>query len=103
MLDINLEIKKLVEYAIKKNLIEERDRVYSVNAILEVLGEDSYNDLVIEDILDEPVEDILNRIREWAVQNNKVENDSNELLDLLDTRIMGVFVSKPSEFTKEFM
>lgn len=103
MLDINLEIKKLVDYAIKKNLIEERDRVYSVNAILEVLGEDSYTDLVIEESIDEPVEDILNRIREWAVINNKVENDSNELLDLLDTRIMGVFVSKPSEFTRAFM
>lgn len=101
MIDINDEIRNLVEYALRKELIDEEDRIYSTNALLEILGEDNY---VMHDneIRTEPVEDILNRIRIWAFENGKVENDSNELLDLLDTRLMGVFVSKPSEFRRKF-
>jgi len=103
MTDISLEIMRLVEYAIRKDLIEESDRIYCTNAVLEVLGEDYFEGNSVSEITGESVEDILNRIRLWAVENGKVENDSNELLDLLDTRIMGVFVSKPSEFIRCFM
>lgn len=101
MIDINDEIRNLVEYALRKELIDEEDRIYSMNALLEILGEDNY---VMHDneIRTEPVEDILNRIRIWAFENRKVENDSNDLLDLFDTRLMGVFVSKPSEFRRKF-
>ncbi len=101
MININNEIRNLVEYALRKRLIEEEDRIYATNALLEVLGEDNYTEY--ENVtLNEPVEDILSRIRNWAFENRKVENDSNELLDLLDTKLMGVFVSKPSEFRKKF-
>ena len=101
MIDINDEIRNLVEYALRKELIEEEDRIYATNALLEILGEDNYS-VHDKEIVHEPVEDILNRMRIWAFENGKVENDSNELLDLLDTRLMGVFVSKPSEFRKKF-
>lgn len=101
MIDIYFELKNLVDYAVRKELIDEEDRVYAMNGLLEVLGED-YLVESPEETREEPVEDILNRIRIWAVENGKVENDSNDLLDLLDTRIMGVFVSKPSEFRRRF-
>ncbi|MFH5836113.1 UDP-glucose--hexose-1-phosphate uridylyltransferase [Proteiniclasticum sp. C24MP] len=101
MIDIYYEIRNLVDYAVRKGLIEEEDRIYATNAVLEVLGEDSYIKCEKESV-DEPVEDILGRIRTWAVENNKVENDANEFLDLLDTRIMGVFIARPSVFRKEF-
>lgn len=101
MKDINLDVKRLVAYAVRKQLIEESDRIYATNALMEVLTEDHYMD-VDGPCPEEPVEDILHRIRLWAVENEKVENDSNELLDLLDTKLMGVFVSKPSEYMKKF-
>lgn len=101
MIDIYFELKNLVEYAIRKELIEEDDRVFAMNGLLEALGEDYLHEST-EECTEEPVEDILNRIRTWAVDNRKVENDSNELLDLLDTKIMGIFISKPSEFRKKY-
>lgn len=101
MIDIHYEIGNLVEYAVRKKLIEEEDRVYATNAVLEVLEEDAYVE-TFKEPSEEPVEEILGRIRRWAVENNKVENDANELLDLLDTRIMGVFIARPSLFRKEF-
>lgn len=101
MVDIFYEIRNLVDYAVGKKLIEKEDRIYAINAVLDVLGEDGYVESVKESA-DEPVEDILERIRVWAVEHGKVENDANEFLDLLDTRIMGVFISRPSDFRKEF-
>lgn len=101
MVDIYYEIKNLVDYAVRKRLIEEADRIYATNAVLEVLEEDNYIESSIES-KEEPVENILDRIRTWAVENHKVENDANDFLDLLDTRIMGVFISRPSVFRKEF-
>ncbi len=101
MIDISYEIKNLVDYAVRKKLIEEDDRIYVTNAIAEVLNEESFSESTKE-TADEPVENILERIRIWAVENNKVKNDANEFLDLLDTRIMGVFIARPSAFRKEF-
>lgn len=101
MIDISYEIRNLVDYAIRKKLIEEDDRIYATNEILAVLREDDFVDSTKETV-DEPVENILERIRIWSVENKKVENDANEFLDLLDTKIMGVFVARPSVFRKEF-
>ena len=42
MVDIYYEIKNLVDYAVRKRLIEEADRIYATNAVLEVLEEDNY-------------------------------------------------------------
>ncbi len=101
MVMINTEIKKLIEYGKLKKFITDEDEIYMINELLDILGLVAYEE-VNELIEQEPVEDILKRIRSWAVENNRVENDSNEVLDLLDTKIMGIFVSKPSEFRKQF-
>ena len=42
MIDTN--IKQLVEYGIANELIEEEDRIYTTNTILEMLKKDSYEE-----------------------------------------------------------
>lgn len=101
MVNINTEIKKLIHYGESKLFITAEDKIFMINQLLEVLNLDSFEDEKVE-YVQESVEEILNRIRKWAVENNKVENDSVEVLDLLDTKIMGVFVSKPSDFRRQF-
>ena len=101
MIDINLEIKKLVDYAINKELISERDRIYGTNKLLEVLGLDSYEESK-ESIENESVEDILDRINQWAVANNLVENDSVQLLDLFDTNVISQLIPMPSVIEDKF-
>ncbi len=102
MIDINREIKRLVDFAISKDLIDERDRIYGINRILEVLDLDTYIEPL--DSIDEVegVEDILENIRTWAVENNRVENDSIEVLDLFDTKIMAQLTKMPSTIESEF-
>ena len=54
-------IKKLVQYGLDTGLIQERDRVYATNQILDVLGMDSYEEpeiaegeICLEEVLKEP-------------------------------------------------
>lgn len=108
MIDINKEIKRLVDYAVSKNLIDERDKGYGINRILDVLNLDTFIEPVgyIEDSQNnrsiDSVEDILENIRIWAVQNGKVDAESNVELDLLDTKIMAQLTKMPSVIEKEF-
>ncbi|WP_312460248.1 UDP-glucose--hexose-1-phosphate uridylyltransferase [Proteiniclasticum sp.] len=100
-MNINNEIASLVDYAVRERLIENEDRVYAVNRILEILNLEYYSEGA--DIMRyESVEDILAKFRQWAVETEFVPNDSNEVLDLFDTKLMSVFVSKPSDFRKKY-
>ncbi len=102
MIDINKEIRDLTEYAILKELIVKRDRIYCINRLLEVLELDSYNEPLDNYNNELKVEDILENIRLWAVENKRVEDDSNDLLDLYDTKIMAQLIKMPSEIENKF-
>ncbi len=102
MIDINIEIKKLVDYAIDKGLLEERDRIYGRNKLLEVLGLDSYEEVKENLKKTDSVEDILGNINQWAVDNKLVDSDSVQLLDLFDTKVIAQLIKSPSVIEDEF-
>lgn len=102
MTDINLEIRKLVDYGINKSLISERDRVYSTNKLLEVLELNSYDETIEYIYEEESVEDILDRINKWAVENKLVNNNSIQLLDLFDTSVISQLIQMPSVIEDKF-
>ncbi len=99
-MNINQEIKKLCQYALSKGLIEEYDKDFAINQILAILQLDDYKDEEISKESDS-LEDILKNILDWAVANHRIE-DSIVYRDLLDTKIMGVFVDKPSIINHHF-
>ena len=102
MIDINEEIRNLVEFAILKGLIEIRDRTYGINRLLDALELDSYNEPKDKFKGNLEVGDILGNIRLWAVENDRVEDDSNDLLDLYDTKIISQLIKMPSQIEDEF-
>lgn len=102
MIDINVEIKNLVDYAISKGLIDKRDRVYGINKLIEVLGLDSYEAVEETRDIPESVEDILDNINKWAIDNKIVENDSIDILDLFDTKVISQLIKMPSAIEDEF-
>lgn len=103
-MNLNKEIGNLVAYAVREGLIEAEDRSYAINRLLEILGQEGYSATEFSKELSshEPVEVILQRFRDWAVETEFVNQDSNEVLDLFDTKLMSVFVSKPSDFRKKY-
>lgn len=101
MINIYDEINDLVDYAVKKNLIDKRDKIYAINKLLEVLHLDDFKDIKHKKE-ERTLDNILENIKEWAVLNNLVENDSIDLLDLFDTKLISQLIKMPSEIEQEF-
>lgn len=101
-INIYQQINRLIQYGLTNNFIHLDDVDYTRNAILETLQLDDYEDFPVdEETLDSPVE-ILEEILNWAAENRTLEENTVTYRDLLDTRLMGHFVPKPSEVIKKF-
>jgi len=102
MINIDREITRLINFGVEKGLVDSYDRVYATNKLLEVLELDSYEFIQLEnEFLDEPVE-ILNQILDWAYENNRLKENSTTYRDLLDSKIMGAIMPRPSEIIRTF-
>lgn len=101
-------IKQLINYGINKGLIEEEDRIYTTNLILEILKLDSYVDEEEVEKVTSPennpldLEKTLKGILDYAVANGIITEDSVILRDLFDTKIMNTLVPRPSQVIKTF-
>lgn len=92
-------INSLVAYGVRENLIEESDKVWAVNRILEILDMDSMEtDAAVKEA---DLEEILKTILDFAVEKGLCE-DSIVYKDLFDTKVMGAITPRPSEVIKTF-
>ncbi len=96
---MNTAITKLVNYGVKNGLMEECDRVYAINRLIEALGPDEYEEPA--EVGEEPLCDILKTITDYAVEKGLAE-DSIVFRDLFDTKIMGLLMPRPSEVISQF-
>ena len=98
-------IKKLVEYGIRTGLTPEGERIYTINLLLEMFHEDSYEDVEAEEIvIDEEgcgLEQVLAELLDEAVKRGIIE-DSIGYRDLFDTKIMNCLMPRPAQVQKEF-
>ena len=102
---INTYIGALAQYAVDRGLIEENERIYSINMLLDVLKLDEYNPCDDEDkviALSSDLEAILQFIDDYACDNGLIEENSVVYRDLFDTRVMNCFVRRPSEVIRIF-
>ena len=102
---INTYISALAQYAVDRGLIEENERIYSINMLLDVLKLDEYNPCDDEDkviSLSSDLEAILQFIDDYACDRGLIEENSVLYRDLFDTRVMNCFVRRPSEVIRIF-
>ena len=107
MKDINRLIDELMEYGLTSGLVDEDDKVYTTNKLLEFFKIDEYVPgegsaekgsnsssrelhLILEDMLD------------YAAETGLMENDTITYRDLFDTAIMGLITPPPSVVRKNF-
>lgn len=100
---IQNNIRKLVEYGLKTGLIEEADKIYTTNRLLELFQldelEDSGEDITME--VDE-LETVLNEMMDYAYEHGIMAENSIVYRDLFDTKIMSMLVPRPSEVIAAF-
>ena len=93
-------IKKLVQYGINTGLTPESERVYTTNLLLDLLKEDSY-----EDVSCDPdnlvLEDMLKDLLDEAVRRGIIE-DSITYRDLFDTKLMNCLMPRPAQIQDQF-
>ena len=65
-------INSLVSYGVRENLIEEADKVWAVNRVLEVLNMDSME--TDAEVKSENLEEILKAILDYAVEKGLCED-----------------------------
>lgn len=99
-MDLQEKIQALVHKAIESNLIEKEDEIYCTNQVMELFG---LKDIEKKDIhnKEETIPDILEELMDFAVKSNIIEDLSSEK-DILESKVMNCFISKPSEVIKSF-
>ena len=99
---IDQSIKKLVTYALEKKLIKEDDKIYCTNSLLAILGLDEYNEPE-EEYKNVNLESTLKEILDFAFEKNLFPENSTVYRDLFDTKVMSVFVDRPSNVNIELL
>lgn len=97
---IDSAIKKLVIYGLETGLIEESDKIYATNRLLELLEKEEYRDGAIE-YRDVKLEQILKELLDYACEHGIIEN-SAMARGLFDTKLMAVLTPRPSEVIRGF-
>ena len=97
---INKNICELVNYAVKSKVITERDRIFAVNRLLEVLGLDEF--VECDKVEERPLEDILKDMIDYAAEKGMLDGSSVVERDLFDTKLMGAITPFPSAVVDKF-
>ena len=95
---INTYISSLVQYGLRTGLIEEADRTYVTNQILQLMQLDSYEPVPAVKM---QLKDILAGFLTDAVNRNLCE-DNITAKDLFDTKLMGILTPFPREVRAKF-
>ncbi|EFU77935.1 UDP-glucose--hexose-1-phosphate uridylyltransferase [Lachnoanaerobaculum saburreum] len=97
---INKLINELVAYGIREHLVDEDDRVFVTNNLLDLFKQVEFDK---EEIKEERVlADILKDMCDFAVKEKIIEDDSVTATDLFDTKIMGLLTPMPSTVRRIF-
>lgn len=92
-------ISELVSYGIENGLIDDDDKVYVINRLLELFGK---MDFTWSKEQVRPVHLILEDMMAYAVEHGIMEDDTITTKDLFDTKVMGLITPMPSSVRAKF-
>ena len=96
---MNELISELVGYGIEKGLVEEDDKIYVINRLLELFRLDSYTQT---DKAIRQLSEILSDMTDDAAEHGLIPENTNVYRDLFDTKIMGILTPAPSVVRAKF-
>lgn len=92
-------INAFVNYALNSKLIEQDDKYYVINSLLDILDIDEY--VETNECPELSLEEILKIFLDYAAEKNIIDDNIVER-DLFDTRIMSTVTPRPSIVIKKF-
>jgi UDPglucose--hexose-1-phosphate uridylyltransferase len=101
-MNVYTALEQLVQYAVTLEMIQPEDKIYARNQVLSLLGLVELPDhFVNEPLTGSDIPDLLDELMLFAVQKGLIEDLLDEK-EVLSSKIMNVFISKPSEINKTF-
>ena len=97
----NVEISRLLEYGLQRELIAPEDKAYAANRMLALLGLREFEPQPVEEKLHTPVEP-LERLCQFAAETGLIEPDTRDGRDQFDTELMNCLMPRPSQVVGEF-
>ena len=94
-------ISELIDYALKKELIESEDAAFSTGALMDLFGAADYAPDA-DAVSSRALCDILEDACTYAYEKGILESDSVVYRDLFDTKVMGALMARPSEVNRKF-
>ena len=98
----NEAITALVNYALEKELIEQEEKVWAVNRILEVMQADSFSWEESAQGKEAGLTEILDTLIDDAYERGVLEENSVVYRDLFDPKLMGSLTPRPVQVMKKF-
>ena len=92
-------IECLLQYGIETGLINEDEKIYSRNLILDLLREDNFE--ASASVKNAELSEILKKLTDEAVKRGIIA-DSGENRDIFDTKLMNCLTPRPAEVCREF-
>lgn len=109
---IKERILELTEYGLVTGLVQEEDKVFTINRLMELFRLEDLEDGVIEayakrtpmtqESAEAALEDILAEMLDYAAEKGLLEENTITYRDLFDTKIMGMLMPRPSEVRAMF-
>lgn len=96
-------IRDLIEYAVRKGLAEESDRVYLTNRIMGELKIGAFEPESEPAEQIPALETILSSLCDYAAEQGIIPDNSVTQRDLFDTKLMGILTPRPSQVIAEFV
>ncbi len=102
-MSIQKNINQLVAYGLQTGLIEEEDRIYTTNRLLELFGLDEPEEEGADAAMSvDELETVLGEMLDYAYEKGLMKENSVVYRDLFDTKIMSMLVPRPSEVIARF-
>lgn len=96
---MNKLISELITYGIENGLIDDADKVFVINRLLELF---ELNNFEWENEVVRPLNCILSDMTDYAIENGILKEDTITNRDLFDTKIMGMITPMPSYVRNKF-
>lgn len=99
--NLDLEISRLLEYAVRHGLIAQEDRAWAANRLIAQLGVRSFTPVAVEESLRYPAEPLEN-LCSWAAEQGLIDPDTRDGRDQFDTELMACLTPRPSQVAGRF-
>ena len=100
-MEVNYLIHELVEYSVRRGLISDTDRAYSLNRLAGLLRVKELSVVNVDGVRE--LYEILEELCDYAYENKIIEENTVTYRDLFDTALMGELLMRPSDVIKRFL